>query len=122
MAKKFFWLFISFLLSIPFAVAYAQFDGQAPFGNAIPNPLKREYGDLAAFLNAIVDFLLYLAIPIAIFFVIYAGFLFVTAQGNEEQLKTAKKTIIWSLIGVAVLLGAKVIAYAIQGTISSLRP
>jgi len=124
MLKKWYWWFLSFLLLAPFGISFAQFGTQAPpssGGTGIPNPLRDEYTTLAQFLNGIVDFLLFLAIPFAIFFMVYAGFLFVTARGNQEQLKTAKKALVWTLIGVAVLLGAKVIATAIQGTIDLIK-
>lgn len=119
MIQRGYWFIVSVLLLAPSSVVFGQVGTQVK-GSTIPNPARAD--DLAEFLEEIADFLLFLAIPVAIFFVIYAGFLFVTAQGNEEQIKTAKKVLIWSLIGVAVLLGAKVIAYAIKGTVELLRP
>jgi hypothetical protein len=51
----------------------------------------------------------------------YAGFLFVKARGNEKDLQTAKDALLYALIGGAILLGAYVIAQAIQGTIDALQ-
>ena len=56
---------------------------------------------------------------VCIFFIIYSGFLFIKAQGNEGELTKAKSIFMWSVIGTAVLLGASVIAELIQGTIMS---
>ncbi len=53
--------------------------------------------------------------------IIYTGFLFVTAQGNPEDLKKAKNAFFYTLIGGAVLLGASVLAQLISNTIQSLR-
>mgnify|MGYP001615221418 CR=1 FL=1 len=43
---------------------------------------------------------------IAIIAILYAGFLFLTAGGNEETLKKARQVLIWGLIGIAVALFA----------------
>jgi hypothetical protein len=48
------------------------------------------------------------------------GFLFLTAQGDEAQLTKAKKAFLWACIGTAVLLGAWLLATAINATIQSL--
>ena len=52
--------------------------------------------------------------------IVYSGFLFVTAQGNETKLEKAKKVIVWTLIGGVLVLGAQVVATAIQGTVREL--
>jgi hypothetical protein len=54
-----------------------------------------------------------------VFFIIYSGFLFIKAQGDSAELKTAKSIFFWSVIGTAVLLGATVIADLITGTVES---
>lgn len=41
-----------------------------------------------------------------IILIIYAGFKWMTAGGNEEQVNKAKTTIINSVIGIAVVMGA----------------
>ncbi|MBI5913403.1 hypothetical protein HY839_03085 [Candidatus Azambacteria bacterium] len=33
---------------------------------------------------------------------LYAGFLFITARGEPAQLKTARATLLWAVIGIAV--------------------
>lgn len=88
-------------------------------GPAIPNPLGTitSFGDL---INKIADIVMAIGIPVAAVFIIYAGFLFVTARGSEEQIKKAKTTLYWAIIGTALVVGAKVIATALQGTISAL--
>jgi hypothetical protein len=61
-------------------------------------------------LNAVVK----LAVPIAAIFIMWSGFLFVTAMGDPGKLETAKKTILWSLIGLAIVVGAWALAVAFQ--------
>ena len=62
-----------------------------------------------------------IGVPIIALAIIYAGFLFVTAQGNSEKLTKAKKTLLYTLIGAALLLGAVVIAEAIKGTVNDIK-
>jgi len=58
---------------------------------------------------------------VAVVMIIYAGFLYVTAGGNETQIKKAHDALLWAVIGAAILLGAYIISQAIQGTISQLQ-
>jgi len=53
--------------------------------------------------------------------IIYSGFLFVTAQGNSEKLTKAKKALLYTIIGAALLLGSYVIATAIGKTVDEIK-
>lgn len=58
---------------------------------------------------------------LAVLAFIYSGFLYVTAQGNESKIKTAHTALLYTAIGTAVLLGARVISEVIGGTIDQLK-
>ena len=81
----------------------SQTTGQTPGG--IQNPLKSN--DLSQLLDNIINFLLTLAAPIAVIMMIYAGYLFITASDNEEKVKTARKTMLYVVIGIAILILSK---------------
>ncbi|MBL4644804.1 MAG: hypothetical protein JKX80_02975 [Candidatus Pacebacteria bacterium] len=81
------------------------------------NPLKRELDSVAGFTAAFLKAVIFIVFPIAVVFVVYSGFLFVTAQGNPEGLATAKRNFLWTIIGVGLLLGAWALALLIKGTI-----
>lgn len=85
----------------------------------IPNPLG-ETNTLAAFIGKILDVVFNIGSVIAVFFIIYSGFLMVTAGANEEKLSKARQAFLWTVIGVAILLGAKVLSAVICGTINQL--
>ncbi|HEY4505852.1 MAG TPA: pilin [Candidatus Paceibacterota bacterium] len=90
----------------------------SPLNPKFENPLKAtSFGQL---LNAIIKILITVGIPIAILFIIYSGFLFVTARGSEDQIKKAKTTLLWTLVGIAVLLGASIIGAVLENTINSI--
>lgn len=85
----------------------------------LDNPLPNT-DSIPAFILKVIDVLFIIAAPIIAIFIIYSGFLFVTAAGNTEKLKKAKETFLYTVIGAAILLAAKVIATALQNTIGSL--
>ena len=49
-------------------------------------------------------------IPLSVLAIIYGGLLFVIARGNESKISNAKKTFTNIIIGVALIIGARVIA------------
>ena len=51
---------------------------------------------------------------------VYVGFLFVTAQGNETKITAAKSGLLWTVVGALILLGAQAIALAIEATVKAL--
>jgi len=84
----------------------------------IPNPIKA--CTFSALIRDITQIVLTVGLPLAALMIIYSGFLFVTAQGNEEQLKKAKQNFYWAIIGAAVIIGARVIAEAVVNFAESL--
>ncbi len=59
-------------------------------------------------------------LALAVILIIWSGFLFVTALGNDEKIKKAKKTFLWTLVGTAVFFGSFRIIASIAGTIAGL--
>ena len=71
----------------------------------IENPLETE--DFEVIIGKIIDFIFKIAIPIVPLMMIYAGFLFVTAGGSTQKIDQAKNIIIWTIVGLAIVLLAK---------------
>ncbi len=91
--------------------------GPKPAG--IINPL--EFNCVSELIFAVVDAVAQIGFYIVILFIIYSGFLFVKARGNPEELKKAKQTFLWTVIGAAILLGASLLANVIDGTLDQLK-
>lgn len=87
----------------------------------INNPLGDRITDIPSFIEAIINIVLVVGIPIVVLAIIYTGFLFVSAQGNSEKLTKAKNALMYTLIGGALLLGAFVIANAIGKTVEDIK-
>ena len=80
--------------------------GTTPSGDAILiNPLAAD--NIPQLLNSIINFLLALAAPIATIMVIYAGYLLIIARDNEDKVKEARKTLLFVVLGVLVLILSK---------------
>ncbi len=85
---------------------------------ALTNPLIS--GSFATLITNITKIVAQIGGPLAIMAIIWAGFLFVTARGNEEQVNKAKKTFLWAVIGATLIIGAKVLADAVAEFITKL--
>ncbi|OHA21384.1 MAG: hypothetical protein A2849_00100 [Candidatus Taylorbacteria bacterium RIFCSPHIGHO2_01_FULL_51_15] len=82
------------------------------------NPIK--FPNLTAFFLEIVNTVVQYGALLIVFFIVFAGFKFVTAQGNSEKVSEARKMLTWVIVGAFVLLGVYVIRAAICGTIGQL--
>ncbi len=51
----------------------------------------------------IVNFLVMFAGAIAIFFIIFSGYKFVMSEGDAEKIASARKTLIYALVGLLVV-------------------
>lgn len=83
----------------------------------LANPLKSR--SIEEFILKIIDVLLVFALPIIVLYIMYAGYLFVTAQGDSGQISTARSALLWAVVGGVIVLGARVIVAVIQGTITA---
>ncbi len=82
--------------------------GSASQGSVqLPNFLGPGVNSISDLILKIVNFLMALALPFAALMVVWAGFQFVTAQGSEEKLTKAKRNLVWTVLGVLVILAAK---------------
>jgi len=103
-------LSILILFLIPISVIFAD-------GLNIENPLGGT-SDITTLVTNILNFLWKLAWAIAPILIVYAGYLYITSAGNEEKVKIAQKTLIWALVGFAVVLIASSVPAIIQEFLS----
>ena len=112
---------IVFLTS--FSLFFASFinSARADTAGVITNPLNG-VTDIPTFVSTIMSkYIVPAGGIIAIFAFIYSGYKFVAARGNEKELGEAKTIFYNTCIGVAILLGAELIASIIVGTIKNLQ-
>jgi hypothetical protein len=90
-------------------------------GTKLTNPLAAKgitsvQGLLAEVLKVVVQ----VGLVVVMFFIIYAGFLYVTAAGDETKIKAAHATFKNTIIGAIILLGAQVLATILDNTVKQL--
>jgi len=69
---------------------------------------------------AVLDVVIKLGAVVVVFFLVYSGFLFVTAQGNEDKISKAKGAFLWTVVGAIVLLGAFTLSEIVCNTANQL--
>ncbi|MCX6810514.1 MAG: pilin [Candidatus Berkelbacteria bacterium] len=57
----------------------------------------------------IIQLAVYYAEVVAVFYILYASFLYLTSYGDDSKAEGAKKTIIWAVIGLAFILSANIL-------------
>ncbi len=76
--------------------------------------------DLSTTVGTIVKAALSLVGTIFLLLTIYAGILWMTAQGKEEQIETAKKIVTATIIGLFITMSAYAITYFVTGKLSNI--
>lgn len=69
-----------------------------------PDPVIRDFGTLYNVLLRIRDWIFSLLIILAVIFILYAAFLYLTAAGDSEKVSKANKTLLYAAIAIAVAL------------------
>ena len=85
---------------------------------SIENPLSVK--SFCALIKLLFSALVQLGIPVAVIFLILAGARYVFAMGNPTAISKAHDTLKWTVIGIALFLGAWLIVMAIAATLSQL--
>ncbi len=127
-------IIIAFMLVLP-VLSLAEGVGNPPIDNnkgignppvdststsmTITNPLK-DTNTINDLIKKILEGVIKIGLPVLVLAVIYSGFLFVSAQGNSEKLSEAKRSLTYTLIGAAILLGSWAIAQLIVDTVKAL--
>ena len=97
----------------------AQAIGNPSNNRILDNPLKVD--TIAALLAAVLDIVVQVGLVVIVFFVIFAGFKYVTARGNTSEIAKAHQALLNTLIGAAIVLGSYAIAKALENTVSQLK-
>ena len=122
--KKLFFLSFVLALVVP-GLALAQggtgsTEGTLGVKVVLENPFKVG-NDLYQVAEAVVrDVVMPIGGVLCVLAFIYAGFMYVTAQGNVTKIANANRMLLYAAIGTAILLGAWILASVIRTTITAL--
>lgn len=114
--KKIFFLGTSFLLlSVPLmSLAQTQsqwFGANVSYRFGLP---QKDIGGSWGIINAFMFWVLGILGFLGIIGFAISGFLYMTSAGDEDKMQTAKRAMVYSIIGVVVALSAVVIISAIE--------
>lgn len=107
-------LISTFLFLLPAISTFADIEN---FNPTIKNPLGSS--DLNILIQRIMNVVSVVGGIVVVVFIIYSGYKFVMAGGNEAEHKKAREIFYGTIIGGAILLGADIIANIIIGTVES---
>lgn len=92
----------------------------AAYGGYYDNIVGCGINTIPKFIKATLDLVIKVGIPVASVFLIFAGFMFLTAQGNESKLTAAKSAFFYSCVGFGILIGAWLFSTAFVGMMTSI--
>ena len=98
-------ILILFLFSLPIVVSAVEFQ----------NPLEYEtFGEL---IDAIIKFIFYIAVVVVPLMIIVGAFYIITAGGDPKKIGAGKNIIIYTLIGLAIIMLARGLVAMIESLI-----
>ncbi len=71
----------------------------------IPNPLG--VNDIVQVINNIINYIIYISVPILAIMILIGGFQILTAREDPAKVANGRKTIMWAAIGFVIILAAK---------------
>jgi hypothetical protein len=128
--KKIFLLFIMTAFLVPVGIIFAQPNPSPTGGNnsnpsptggnnavstKLENPLKVK--SIEGVILLAVDIMIYVGVAFAILAIIFVGLKFVLAQGRPDEITKAKEWFFYIIIGLAILISAKVIVEIVENTL-----
>jgi Type IV secretion system pilin len=84
---------------------------------SLKNPLA--FDSIQDFVVAVLNVIIVIATPIVVIFIILAGFKYVTARGNVNDIQEATKALTYAIIGGVLIIGAVAIAEIIKDLVTS---
>ena len=84
----------------------------------LTNPLGK-INSVGALVQNFVQIFTYLVILLAVLMLIYTGLQYILAQGNSTKISELHKRFLWLVVGIAIVIGAKVIVDVVINTLAA---
>jgi hypothetical protein len=110
------------LLALPFLASAANLPSDnlktvGEKGNAPYRPIAQGTNDLASIIGTVIQVFLGLLGVLFLVYMLYAGYNWMIAQGDEEKVTKAKETIQRAIIGLIIIIAAYAISYWVFGSL-----
>ena len=93
--------------------------GSSAGSNMLQNPLGG-INSVCKLVVALLSAVMLIGIPVAVLFIVWAGFRFVLARGNPTAIGEARSNFLNVVIGIGIFIGASLIASVILNTLQQL--
>lgn len=107
---------LAFIFYIPTTV-FAETASNTTGTFTLSNPLKVD--SIGGLVQNFVEIFSYIAILFAVLMLIYVGLRFILARGDSDKMKELKEWLMWIVVGVAVVIGARIIIQVVINTLSA---
>jgi len=77
-------------------------------GLTLTNPLGSD--NIVVIINRVLNYLIYVSVPILAIMILVGGFQILAARDNPEKITSGRKTIMYAVIGFAIILISKGVA------------
>ena len=105
---------LSFMFMFSFASVALAVD--APGGGTVESSGIEDMDDVVELIEAIAGWFQVIVLALAVFMIIWSGFTWMTAGGDDEKLGEARQRLIYALVGIAVV----VVAYGLVALMTTL--
>lgn len=85
----------------------------------LANPLRSNINSVGALVNKFVELFSYLVIIAAVIMIVFTGFQLILARGNPEKMKEYGQRLGYILIGVGIVIGARIMIMIIINTLEA---
>lgn len=91
-----------------------------PEAAKLVNLLPPEAWTLEGLISVVMKAVVQIGSILLVLALIWTGFLFIQAQGKEEQIRSARQALMWTVLGGLLLLGAQTLSLIISSSITTL--
>lgn len=88
-------------------------DGLDSISEAFPETIVDKDATPEGLAKRVIDIALYVSAIVAVIFVIYGGYQYIYAGGNDETAKAGRKTLVNALIGLAIIVLSYIIVQVV---------
>ena len=83
----------------------------------LQNPLRVD--SVGGAVQAFLEIFTYIVIIFAVLMLVWVGLQFILAQGNADRIKELKKQLTWLVVGIAIVIGARLIVQVVINTLKA---
>ena len=98
-------------------VPYVTFAQTTASTFSIKNPIN--ISSVGGLVGKFVEIFSYIAIIVAVLAIVWVGFQFILAQGKPDRMNELKTQLVWIIIGIAVIIGARIMVDIVINTLGA---